>query len=199
MSFNANIPQTTDKTLQSYFQLRANFQAIADAMSANHAPLTGNPTLAGKHTFVILQTTTDPATSSSQVALYNKLVSSIPQIFFRPSNSQTPIQLTYNSVITGNNGATPPVYIEKQQSFVAGPFVFYFGIIKSPNTITGTVITLLPASNLLYVGLTPTNTFGSQGLASFAATNITGNQFTMYQAPAVFILSDVYYVAIGLP
>lgn len=199
MSYNPNIPAITDQILQSAAQIRSNYRAINKAMNANHALLTGDVSLAGKHTFVILRPVTDPTTSASQVALYNKLVSSVPNLFFRPSSSQTTIQMTYPSVLTGDDGATPPVYLDRQQSFVAGPFVIYVGKLTFP--ISGTVITLTPASTLIYVSLVVTNA-GAFGLTrvSAAATNISGNQFTVQLGPDPGLLFyDIYYTAIGKP
>lgn len=198
MSFNATIPQSANRILQSAAQIRANFKAIENAMRANHARLTGDPSLAGKHTFVVFRPVADPATTADQVAIYNKLVSSIPQIFFRPNNSQPTIQMTYPSVITGDDGATPPVYLDRQQSFIAGPFVVYVGRIPFPQD--GDIITLSPSSTLIYASLVATNVKGAAfSIANFAATNLSVNQFTIRARPNIVLVADVFYTAIGIP
>lgn len=133
----------------------------------------------------------DPTTLANQTALYNKLDGSgNPEIFYRPNNNQTPIQLTYPSLNTTQGAA-------QQYSFVAGPFVIYGGIIK--NATNGQTITLTPVTTLLYVGLTSANVV-PKGLLSLSsvATNISGNSFVIsYSAPSI-TSTDVYYLAIGI-
>ena len=202
MSFNPNAPQVTDPLLQSYSQLRSNFQDINNAFADNHVGLTQDPLIAGMHNSLILRRQLgDPTTSSTQTALYNKIVNNIPQLFFRPNSSQTPIQLTYQSIQTGLQSTKPDVYYPQQYSFIAGPFIVYGGIIESPSN--GQPVTLSPSSTLIYVDLIATNSTlkPSSRSATTNATNLTGSSFIIGDPslPSTALNFDIYYLAIGKP
>jgi hypothetical protein len=137
----------------------------------------------------------DPATSASQIALYNKLVpptTGTPALFFAPSSSQTPIQLTYPSLNT--SGPT-------QYTFIAGPFVVYGGLVTAATI--GQLITLTPTTNLLYVGLVAANIRNVKSNTSFlpvpTSINTPASTFTIQYSTPVLpgTLVDVYYLAIG--
>ncbi len=201
MSFNPNIPIITDPILQSYFQIRANFQAINAAFASNHAALNREASTAGNHTILAMQPTADPVTSASQVALYNKIVSAIPQLFYRPNSSQTPIQLTYSSISTGLASADPDVYNTDQYTFIAGPFIVYGGLLT--NISDGQVVNLSPGTTLIYVDLTAANVkgFGTTILSSPIPTLISGTSFTIRNqafTPSATRNMDAYYFAIGI-
>ena len=197
MGYNPAIPQSLDPILQSQGQIQPNYAIIAQAFQANHYTLTSNSINKGMHKVILMKKQAiDPATSASQVALYNKLVTLIPELFFAPSGSQTPIQLTYSSLNTN------PASIS-QYSFVAGPFVVYGGLV-SVATI-GQVVTLSPSTNLLYVGLIAANIRKVSSLTNYTpvptSINTPMSSFTIqYQtlvAPGTKV--DIYYLAIGKP
>lgn len=189
MAFNPNIPLVTDQILISYKQLKNNFQAINNAFVANHIGLTQDATISGMHSTLDCRPQTgDPTTSSTQIALYNKLVNSIPELFFRPPSDGTPIQMTYPSIkIDGSSN---------QYSFIAGPFIVYGGTLTGPTN--GQVITLTPGTTLLYVDLiaiAPVNPQNA-GYAIPTALNTPANSFT-FTAPQT-VVSNWYYFAIGV-
>ena len=197
MSFTPTIPTVTDPILLSAFQLRANFQAIASSFALNHMRLNGSPELAGIHTALTLKSQpTDPVTSVAQVALYNKLVSGIPEIFYMPNSAQTPIQLTYPSIKVDESAT--------QYSFIAGSFTVYMGYLVG--ITPGQMVTLSPGTTLLYVDMTAANVkklisntgTGIPSLAQPIATNITGMTFTIQNQPFVSGSLDSYYFAIGM-
>jgi hypothetical protein len=198
LSYNPNIPQLTDKILQSQPQLKANFQTINTSFSDNHISPTNSTNTVGMHSVLTMRPQGgDPATGANQVALYNKLVSSIPEIFFRPQNNATPIQLTFPSI----GVATSPPYPSDQYTFMAGPFIVYGGLIT--NAANGQVKVLTPGTTLLYVGLTTANYVvgggGSGVIAAATPTNIAGTSFTItFQNVSVTSKRDVYYLAIGI-
>jgi hypothetical protein len=200
MTFNPLIPLVTDPILQSYFQLRANFQAINTTFAEDHVSYNQNQEFAGMHNVLSMAPqNADPATSATQIALYNKLVTSVPALFYRPSSSQTPIQLTYPSIQTGLQPSG--VYYPQQYTFVAGPFVIYAGILK--DIVAGQNVTLSPFATLLYADLVVANSTISPSIPAYAiATNLTGSTFTIqYQAnegPTATIHMDAYYFAIGM-
>ncbi len=192
MSFNGNIPQATSKRVISQKQIAANFTEIFNAFAKNHSPL-GNTDLQGKHNILILRTQAlDPATTATQNAIYNKLVATVPNIFFRPNNSQTPIQLTYPSIKVLST-------LTDQYTFVAGPFVVYGGIITNP--ADGTVVNLAltgPATTLRAVILTSRNFSGGNILIGWAIpTNIAGTSFTIRFQVYPGITRNIQYLAIG--
>lgn len=195
MSYNTTIPQAASKRVISQRQIQANYTAIFNAFAKNHSAL-GNSDTQGQHNLLILRPQTlDPTTTATQVAAYNRLVSTIPNLFFRPNNSQTPIQMTYPSIKVGLQPSPPNTYFPDQYSFVAGPFVFYAGVI--PNVGPNQLVTLLPVTTLRFVGVTVRN-FASVGTVSnsVAATNISANTFRInFQAGTA--TRDVYYIAIG--
>lgn len=186
MSYNTAIPQSTSKRAISQRQILINFQSIYRAFANNHSPL-GLGTQ-GKHTVLILRSQgSDPTTAATQTAIYQKLVTGVPNWFYRPASNGTPIQMSYPSIdITTANA---------NYTFVAGPFVVYTGKVLNPTN--GQTVTLLPSTTLRYVGL-GVNNFNGGGLftAGVAATNISGNSFNIeFQAGAA--VRDVYYLAIG--
>jgi len=197
MSYNTAIPLVTDYMVISQPQIKSNFQAIYSVFAKNHVNINaGEPgRLQGMHNFLTLRVQTgDPTTTTSQIALYTKIVSGNVVLFYRPSNNQTPIQLTYPSISTGLQSSNPDVYLPQQYSFMAGPFVFYFGNLSVTD---GQVITLTPSTTLLYVGLTQIGGLGSNKNAA-AATNISVNLFTarIPEAPSTKPF-PIYYMAIG--
>ena len=193
MAFNPNIPVASDFLAVSQKQVLSNFQAIATAFLENHVPLTSEKNL-GMHEVLILRPQSDhPTTTISQSAIYNKLVSSIPQLFFRPNSDQTPIQLSNEKLNTIQTGATA----DAQSSFIAGPFTVYVGyFIGCPNPQP---VTLLPASDLIYVGLSTVNPQGNIFLPNIAiATTIVANTFIIeYKFTPGTTLPLINYMAIG--
>ncbi len=196
MSYDSNIPLVSDYILISQPQINANFQAINTVFSQNHIGLTSNEK-SGMHNTLLFRVQPDPVTSSTQIALYTKITGGFPSLFYSPSSSATPIQLTYPSLSTGNNGATPPVWFVRQNSFVAGPFVVYAGIL--PAIASGTTVTLLPSTTLIYVGLTFVNQrfIGNVNYANVCPSNIVSNTFKVQYQPILSTLPDIAYFAIG--
>ena len=191
MSFNSNIPQGTDALIKSQGQLRSNFQAINAVFSENHVPM--NSELQGMHNLLNFRPQgLDPATSATQIALFTKLVSSIPMLFYAPSSSQAPVQLTFPSLSTGLQSSNPDVYLADQYSFIAGPFVVYGG--KITGATNGQVKVLSPTTTLLYASV---KTIYKVDLAVSSVTAIVGSSFTIgLGGPTP---QDIYYLAIGKP
>lgn len=188
LSYNQNIPQGPDATLKSQAQLRANFQIINEVFADNHMPLNDN--LQGMHRVITFQPQgSDPATGADQVALYNKLDgSSLPELFFRPHNSATPIQMTYPSINTSS--------MTTQQTFVPGPFVVYTGRVIV--TTNGQMVTVSPASTLLFVGVDATNSKGPfNDVPIIIPTDIVGATFKLKFYTLLTLPIDAYYMAIG--
>ena len=192
MSYNTTIPQANSKRIISQRQIQANYTAIFNAFAKNHSAL-GNNDLQGKHNILILRSqAVDPATTATQTAIYNKLIATVPNIFYRPNNSQTPIQLTYPSVKIDST-------VSDQYTFVAGPFVVYGGLIT--NATDGQIVNLAltgPATTLRTVLLCSRNFSGGNALIGWAIpTNIGGTSFTIRFQVYIGQTRDVHYLAIG--
>lgn len=203
MSYNSSIPVITDPILKSQRQIKSNFQQIALAFATNHSTLTGNQEFMGRHTVLTMRPKlSDPTTNIDQIAIYQKIVSSVPELFYRPSNDQTPIQLTYPSIRTGLQSTNPDVYFPTQYSFMAGPFVIYGGIVNNPTN--GQTVTLTPTSTLIFVDLIVANLKNRPKFyPPYAApTNISGSSFNISYAVSTSafpaIQQDVYYLAVGV-
>jgi hypothetical protein len=137
----------------------------------------------------------DPSTANGQAAIYNKLVSSVPQLFFRSNLNQTPVQLSNANLNTIQTGAPSST----QSSFLAGPFTIYIGFVSGATN--GQVITLTPSSTLIYVGLT-TMLAGTNkpDIATTATSSLmAANQFTIvYNTGPITIPPTIYYTAVGV-
>lgn len=196
MSFNAAIPQVTDPRAQSAIQMKANFQAINSVFAANHIPINGDPVNGyegGQHSVLTLRSqTVDPVTSADEVAIYNKLVTGTPELFYAPSSAQTPIQMTRDSIDTDTANA--------KYTFIAGPFTIYGGKVANPTN--GQVVNLSPSTTLIYVGLVVTKANPNLPTTLFAAcaTNLAANAFTIRYSATITNPADleVYYLAIGV-
>lgn len=192
MSYNPNIPVITDPILQSSRQIRQNFISIDEGFYKNHVGLTQDNSIAGMHETIIFRTQSDPTTTVDQVGIYTKLVSGVPNLFYAPNSAQTPIQMTFSSLKVDDT--------DTQYSFVAGPFVIFFGRVNNPTN--GQTVILSPTTTLIFVDLCVVDPVVTSKLyLSVAdATNITGSQFkiewnTTISLPAI----NVFYTAIGIP
>lgn len=191
MSFNSNIPQGTDAMIKSQGQIRSNYQSINSVFSENHVQM--NQKMQGMHALLNFRPQTiNPTTSATQIAIFTKLVNTIPMLFYAPSSSQTPIQLTYPSLSTGLQSTKPDVYLPDQYSFIAGPFVVYGG--KITGAVTGQIKVLAPTTTLLYASVK--TIFKVDGDRSTVSA-ITLSSFTIALAGSAS--QDIYYLAIGKP
>ena len=200
MSFNSSVPNPTDFLALSQKQLLANFQAINAAFAENHVNLGNIDNPQGQHTLLNLRPqegqSPDPNTTADQIALYNKLVAGVPQLFFKPSSNQTPIQMTNSNYSVSNPPG--PTLDYRVSTFLAGPFTVYIGYLR--DVVNPTVVTLLPFSTLLYVGVTThlNGTINPNIFNLTNATNIIGNQFTIIYHPSITPKPTIYYMAIGI-
>lgn len=193
MSYNSNIPLGTDPMVKSQGQIRSNYQAINRVFSENHAFM--NSPFQGMHNLLNFRVQPNPTTSSTQVALYTKLVSGQVRLFYAPSSNQTPIQMTGAALSTGLQSSDPDVYLPEQYSFVPGPFIIYSG--KITGATDGQIKTLLPSSTLLYAGVVTIFSTSKDNPQSLII-NVAGSSFTIRLLPSP-VTQDLYYFAIGQP
>lgn len=185
--------------VNSQVQCKSNFQSIFNVFARNHVPL--NQAQQGMHnTLTFRPQDADPTTTVDQVSLYTKTTGSNTDLYFAPSNSQTPIQLTYPSVSTGLASEDPDVYLSDQYTFIPGPFVVYTGNIFENN---GFIKTLTPATTLIYVGLVLVNAGVGTDKTPGCATNLNvgGCKFTVRFANdfSSGFKPRIKYLAIGKP
>lgn len=194
MSYNTAIPNIGDFLSLSQKQQLANYAAINQAFLADHVALTAVEDVGMHNALTFRPQPIHPATTATQSALYNKLVSVIPQLFFRPSNSGTPIQLTNLNLNTKQTGAS----LASQSSFLAGPFTIYFGYLVACPNLQAVVLT--PATTLIYVGLStiPASPVFPTNINIAAPENIVANTFTVRYEFAPALPPTIYYMAIGI-
>ena len=198
MSYKTTIPNPGDFLAISQKQILANYQAIYKAFSTNHVALDSIDKTPGNHTsFTMRNQSVDPTTGSTEVSVYNKNdASSSPQLFFRPFNDATSIQMT-----NSNSSVIQDATQFRQSTFLPGPFTLYVGYLRDI-PVTGQHVTLSPNTNLLYVGLSvvvqsnPTLNFPTA-----VVQNISGNTFDInfFHFDQDSIKVTVYYMAIGTP
>jgi len=201
MSYNSSIPVGTDAMVQSQKQIYTNFNVMNTVWTQNHVNLTALDNQGMHNSLTFRIQTGDPSTSATQVALYTKAVGGLPNLFFRPNSSQTPIQLTYPAIQTGLQTITPPVYYPQQYTFLAGPFVVYMGVLTG--VTAGSPYTLSPTSTLLYAQATsvpfydpafPTLQRNIPIFPSVSGSIMTLNFSNPPTGPATL---TIYYFAIG--
>lgn len=195
MTYNSSIPLNTDYMVNSQIQIKSNFQSISNVFSKNHVAL--NTAQQGMHnTLTFRPQTVDPTTSPTQVSLYTKTVGSSVELFFAPSSSQTPIQLSYPSISTGLASMDPDVFLTQQYTFIAGPFVVYTGNLQVAD---GFSQTLTPTTTLIYVGLVIVDSGQGADKTAACATNVSGSSFTVrYSAISGTFKPLIRYTAIGI-
>lgn len=184
--------------LQSQGQCKSNFQSIFNVFSENHTPMNSIQQIDGTHQSMILQAQSSdptklPTTTADQNSFYCKLVGNKPVLFFRPSNNQTPIQMTGDSIsiVPGSTGLNPPAV--DQYTFLPGPFTIYQGYI--PNATNGMVKVLSPTTTLVYAQATAYN--GNSSGIKQVATVISGSSFTI-KFSNVAPTQILYYFAVGV-
>lgn len=108
MSYNANIPLSTDKVSNSQAAILSNFQALNAYFGRNHTPFANNTTaLNGKHSFVEMVSTISkpapvPGLAAGTGTIYTKIASSISDLFFIHDNT---INEEYQITNVAKNGA----------------------------------------------------------------------------------------------
>jgi len=107
MSYNNNIPQSTDKIKDSQAALLANFQALKQLIDINHGTFSAADE--GKHKWVTMPNqAAAPATGAAEIALYAKLVGGASQLFMRKESSGAESNFTSATTSTTNGTTTLP-------------------------------------------------------------------------------------------
>lgn len=132
MAYN-NTPLANQRISDTQPLIQKNFQQIQTAISVNHVPIADGSGNQGKHNLVqFVQQAAAPATGATELALYTKAVSGLPQLFMRLINSGN----EYN--ISGSNRATLSTVATVSQAgyfYVTGGLLIKFGQIA--NVVNG--------------------------------------------------------------
>jgi hypothetical protein len=127
------IPNATDQPSQSQSQIRTNFQSIQSLVDVNHVDFADGVNF-GKHNFVsLVQQTSDPTTSATEIALYSKLLSGVLTLFLRPASNGTPITPMNPGVVTIGSPTISP----SGGSYNVFTTVFPGGLVLKWGTIHG--------------------------------------------------------------
>src|SRR5215216_5147198 len=107
-----NLGQTRD-------QIRNNVQALKDSLAVNHVDLDSSPDT-GKHFYVQLTDATSsiPATTSTELAIFNKQVGGTYRLYMRQISSGTQIQMS---------GIDPYISAPNGYTFLPGGLILAFG------------------------------------------------------------------------
>jgi len=192
MSYNPIPPSSGGTLVGTRDQIRTNFTLIQSNFDINHEDY-GVGANAGKHKFMQMpQQSSAPTTAAGDIALYSKLVSSIPRLFLRQESSGTEIQMSGINPSAATNGYT----------FLPGGLLLQWGI-KTPLSSTGTVTFATSninfPNNCFNVSCTlissPGGTSSSNTIAPITAT-VTGNGFNYsYTGSSSYVA--FYWQAIG--
>lgn len=187
MTFNPGIPQSSDIPSQSQSQILTNFSQLNTIFGNNHYEF-NNATVAnrGKHKFVSMPAQgSDPATSSSEMALYTKIVSGNTELFVRRESNGTVVQLTgpASTTIPAQNGSV----------FIDGGVIMKWGFpgVVNDNTVVN-FVSAFP-SNCWNVQLTIIDPNATSRTVNLKTASLTTTSFTVRVSSAV----SVYYIAIG--
>lgn len=194
MSYNASIPQPGDLLSASQGQLLVNFDQINQKFGIDHYGLDPATANDGKHKKVTLpEQSSAPTTGADEGAVYTKDVSGVTQLFYRPSNNGTEVQLS-----GGSTGWTPGT---NSGTLLFGGLRINFGsalVPLGPGIGTVTVTFHTPFSAAPYsVNITP-NAQGGAGTDNCWASNATATTVEMnQQGPGPINPRTFYYQAIG--
>lgn len=159
--------------------INTNFSLIQSVFATNHIGF--NNTGAGKHTliqFPIPQTT--PVTAANEIAIYPKIVSSVPQLFFRPQSAGTEVQLTNAITPAGFTPTFNPVNVGGQPvtggalvTFLPGNMILIGGVVTGTNGASGIQQIIFPFNVGTIASVTITRfTLGGGGRSTHIVTAV---------------------------
>ena len=183
MSYNPNIPLSTDRPSQSQGQILTNFQQLDSIFAINHVAF-DDATVAnrGKHTYVTLidETATPPTPSGTDIALYSAMASGVNELFYIQGAVGTPIQIT---------GAGSP---GSSYEIRGGTFTYPYSSYPTPATITFS--SAFPTS-ITSVVITPANLYSSG--VNYFISSLTVSTF-VFNPKSPLSANGIYtYIAIG--
>lgn len=198
-TYTSNIPQSNQTISSTQAPICSNFQAINEALSANHVSFLDSINF-GKHTYTSLQMqNSDPDTSLTQMAIYCKALASSTngmELFYRYPNNGAVVQLTGSVGGTSANAAT------NGWSYLTSTLLMKWGtttgIINGTNVITFPTAGGIPAftSNVYSLQFNPSTNITSavNPYPFLSATTTTTFTLTTFSTQ----ITSVYWLAIGV-
>lgn len=181
MTFQANIPLSTDLISVSQSDIKNNFQALLTSWNVNHVDF--NAAGAGKHKFVSLPNqAVDPATAVTELALYSKAISGLSQLFMRQQSNGTVTQLT-GDITNGNPGSI----------FLPGGVIIKWGSTGVINDNSTVVFSSDFPTSCYGVLLTIIDPNATSKTVNVKTGSVTGHQFLVRASAAL----SAFYIAIG--
>ena len=188
MTFNPNIPQSTDIPAQSQAQFLTNFSQLNTVFDLDHVTF-NNATAAnrGKHDkSTYIEQGSDPVTGSNEVALYSKDTGGNTRLYMRQESAGTVIQLSGASPTAAASGST----------FLPGALILKWG--GKANPLNNDILTFAGGAfpnNVFSITITPVK--GDATERSFYILNgsVSLSQFRIATDSTNF--NQMYYVAIG--
>lgn len=187
MSYNPNIPQSTDIPSQSQGQMLTNFQQLNTVFDVDHVPFNdGTVSNRGKHDkSTYIDQSSDPTTAADEMAIYSKDDGSgNTRLFLRQESLGTVVQLTGPDPTIGSSGST----------FLAGGLILKWGVVAVPSD----------GANVNFAGgAFPNNVFALTLGEGRNGTSVTSTYFTALSTSGFTIRTStaandfLHYMAIG--
>lgn len=182
MTFNPNIPQGGDPFSQSQGQILTNFGTSNSIFGVNHGEFNNSTVLdRGKHKKVDFLRIAPPGTLANEAVVYQRLVGTDSNLFFRRDNTAADIQLTGKDPVVNSTGST----------FLPGGILLNWGSVVASaagvNAVFATAFTAALYSVTLGVQGNSTSVTSSWTTVDLTKINIynTSNQVVFYMAIGV--------------
>lgn len=191
MTFNANIPASTDLISQSQSQIQTNFSQSNTAFGVDHTAfdVVSNQGKHKKSTYV--EQGSDPATLANELDVYTKDLGGVTTLYLRKESNGTVVQMSGQDPTIASSGST----------FLPGGIIIKWGIVSAAS-----------ANPISFASAFPTNCWSvvAQPINSGAATvandyvyiyNVTTSGFSATGVQRVAKVGNTgfnyYYIAIG--
>lgn len=186
MAYQENKPLPTDRLKDSQADIQANFVSNKVSFDQNHITFDAADT--GKHKFIQMPVQTlGPVTSATELALYTKEVTGVPQLFLRRENSGAEYDIT-SATATQTGTTTLP-----------SGLILKWGITGSlaGNSLTTYAFPVAFPTNTFSVVITGYLTTDGNQLVTI--TNYTTTGFTVFNRQLIGFASScsATYFAIG--
>ena len=195
-TFSTSVPQASQTISSTQAPIESNFQAVSTFINANHVGFYDNVNF-GKHTYTSFPIQgSDPATSSTEMALYSKASSDSNgiELFYRYPSSGTVVQLT--------GGGSGGLAATNGYALITSTLMMKWGIATISTTGSTTVSFPtgggIPAftSSVYIVNFTPSANYTQSANGGYI-NNLTTTTF-QFNAPSGGMSSTIYWLALGI-
>lgn len=184
MTFQSNIPLSTDLISVSQTDIKNNFQSIGTTFPVNHVDF--NDSGAGKHKYVEMPVQgSNPAGAASEFTLFCKSNGSTNELFYLRNAEATAYQLSGKNPSAAANGYT----------FLPGNLLLQWNFLTGASKNDGASITFPTAFGSTPYSLTLTASRNGTSVNVLNATSVTASGFTLKTSSNSN--DGVWYMAIG--